>query len=126
MALTRRAVLAALAGAGLTGLVAMPAWAASKDMEFFAKLTPINLEYWDQAGLFHMVNMDLTVVFAGEGKVDKVVVDKIQQALSAMTWEEFAKGNPAATIKAIALDIVRKQKGSEKAVDVLVIKLMMR
>jgi hypothetical protein len=121
MPLSRRALLAVLAA-----LVATPAGAANKNVEVFAKLSPISLEYWDQAGLFHVVNMDLTVVFLGEGKIDKLVVDKIQQALSAMTWEEFSKGNPVATIKAIALDIVRKQKSSEQALDVLVIKLMMR
>lgn len=118
---SRRALLAAALGIVLAG----PARAASKG-EVFVKLTPITLEYWDQAGLFHMVNMDLSVVFHEEAKLDKSVAEKIQLALSAMPWEEFIKGNPAATVKAIALDIVRKQKGGEKAVEVLVIKLMTR
>lgn len=119
---TRRALLAAT----LAPFAGPAAQAASKGGEIFVKLPPITLEYWDQAGLFHMVNMDLSVVFHGEGKVDKSVAEKIQLALSAMTWEDFSKGNPAATIKAIALDIVRKHKGGEQAVEVLVIKLMTR
>lgn len=122
MTVPRRLVLSLLAAC----LAATPAAAASKGGEIFVKLTPITLEFWDQAGIFHMVNMDLSVVFHEEAKLDKSVADKIQRELSAMTWEDFAKGNPAATVKAVALDIVRRQKGGEKAVEVLVIKLMTR
>lgn len=118
MTLSRRALLAALA--------ALPLPARAADKEAFVKLQPIALEFWDQAGIFHMVNMDLSVVFIGEGKVDKVVADKIAQALSAMPWEEFIKGNPAATIKAVAFDIIKKEKGGDKVREVLVIKLMTR
>lgn len=123
MTLSRRALLAGLAALPMP-VLAQPAWAADK--ETFVKLQPIALEFWDQAGIFHMVNMDLSVVFVGEGKIDKVVGDKIAQALSAMPWEEFIKGNPAATIKAVAFDIIKKEKGGDKAREVLVIKLMTR
>lgn len=104
----------------------LPTFAADKNQEVFVKLTPIAVEFWDEAGIFHILNMDLSVVFMGEGKVDKTVAVQIQRALSAMSWEEFSRGNPAATVKALALDIVRKQAGSEKALDVLVSKMMTR
>lgn len=119
MILSRRTLLALLAAA-----LPLPARAAEK--EVYAKISPIALEFWDQAGIFHVVNIDLSVVFIGEGKVEKVTAQTIQQALSAMAWEDFIAGNPAATVKAVALDIVRKQKSSEKAVEVLVIKMMAR
>lgn len=122
----RRLALFAL-GAWLPAL-AMPAWAAgSKGGEIFVKLPTINVEYWDEGGIFHMVVVDATVVFHEEGaKVDKSVGVLISHALSAMTWEEFSRGNPAATVKAIALDLVRKQPGAEKAVEVLLARLIIR
>lgn len=119
----RRAFLAA----ALCGLAAAPAWASGKkDSENYAKIPTVNVEYWDQDGIFHMVVVEALAVFHGEGKVDKAVAPLITQALSAMTWEEFSHGNPAATVKAIALDIVRKQPGSEQATEVLLSRLIIR
>ncbi|MGE4278010.1 MAG: hypothetical protein AB7G62_00390 [Magnetospirillum sp.] len=123
----RRLALFAL-GAWMSGL-AMPAWASggAKGGEIYVKLPTINVEYWDEAGIFHMVVVDAAVVFHEEGaKVDKSVGVLISHALSAMTWEEFSRGNPAATVKAIALDLVRKQPGAEKAVEVLLARLIIR
>lgn len=123
----RRLVLAALGGWITTR--ATPGWAAggAKGGEIFVKLPTINVEYWDEAGIFHMVVVDASVVFHEEGaKVDKSVGVLISHALSAMTWEEFSRGNPAATVKAIALDLVRKQPGAEKAVEVLLARLIIR
>lgn len=123
----RRLVLAALGG-WMTAR-ATPGWAAggAKGGEIFVKLPTINVEYWDEAGIFHMVVVDASVVFHEEGaKVDKSVGVLISHALSAMTWEEFSRGNPAATVKAIALDLVRKQPGAEKAVEVLLARLIIR
>lgn len=123
----RRLVLAALGGWITTQ--ASPGWAAggAKGGEIFVKLPTINVEYWDEAGIFHMVVVDATVVFHQEGaKVDKSVGVLISHALSAMTWEEFSRGNPAATVKAVALDLVRKQPGAEKAVEVLLARLIIR
>ncbi|MBI2241250.1 MAG: hypothetical protein HYU59_10670 [Magnetospirillum gryphiswaldense] len=123
----RRIALFAL-GAWMSGL-AMPAWASGggKGSEFYVKLPTINVEYWDEGGIFHMVVVDASVVFHEEGaKVDKSVGVLISHALSAMTWEEFSRGNPAATVKAIALDLVRKQPGAEKAVEVLLARLIIR
>ena len=127
----RRAALAAT----LAALAALAAWGGrpalasggGKGVEFYARLPTINVEYWDEDGVFHMVVVDATVVFHEEGaKVDKSVGVLIGHALSAMTWEEFSRGNPAATVKAIALDLVRKQPGAEKAVEVLLARLIIR
>lgn len=115
-------------GAILT-LPALPAQASggAKGSEVFVKLPTINVEYWDEAGIFHMVVVDASVVFHEQGaKVDKKVGVLIGHALSAMTWDEFSRGNPAATVKAIALDLVRKQPGAEKAVEVLLGRLIIR
>lgn len=120
--LSRRALL------GL--LLALPASARAAGGgkgDVYFKLNSINLEFWDEDGLFHMVNMELTVLFhEPPGAIDKKVADRIARTLSAMTWEEFNRGNPAATIKGLALDLVRKEPGGEKAVEVLIVKLMLR
>ncbi|MGE5518234.1 MAG: hypothetical protein ACM31D_20720 [Bacteroidota bacterium] len=125
-ALSRRALLG-----GLLALTATPAARASgggggKGGETFVKLPSIVLEYWDEDGLFHAVNMDLTAVFPAQASVNKKVSQEITRVLSAMTWEEFSRGNPAATIKAVALDAVRKDPTGANCSEVLVIKLMMR
>lgn len=125
-ALTRRAVLAAALGLMLPGIARAAGGGASPNGEFFHKLNPINLEYWDESGLFHMVIIELSVVFLEPPQIDKKVADLIGRKLSAMPWEEFNRGNPAATVKGIALDVVRQQKGGEKATEVLVTKLMLR
>lgn len=124
--LSRRMVLASL-------LAALP-WAAARasgsgggaGSEVYVKLSGIVIEFWDADGLFHTVNMDLTAVFPVQTSVNKKVSDKIAQALSAMTWEDFSRGNPAATVKAVALDVLRKDPTGEKATEVLVVRLMMR
>ncbi|MBX9634668.1 MAG: hypothetical protein K2X44_06770 [Magnetospirillum sp.] len=121
--LSRRALLALLLCAPA------PVLASGKGgggADIYVKLPTIVIEFWDAQGLFHVVNMDLTVVFAVQTSINKKIADKISQNLSAMPWEEFAKGNPAATIKAVALDILRKDPTTEKASEVLVAKLMMR
>lgn len=101
--------------------------AGAKGSEFYVKLPAINVEYWDENGIFHMVVVDATAVFHEQGaKLDKSVGVKIAHALSAMTWEEFSRGNPAATVKAIALDLVRKEPGAEKAMEVLLGRLIIR
>lgn len=96
--------------------------------EFYAQMPPISLEFWDKDGLFHMVNVSLTIVFDKQGmKATKLMGDKIAQALSSMPWEEFKDGNPAVTIKNTAYDIVKADaKAGPSATDVLIIKLMVR
>ena len=122
MTLSRRALLAALLAAPLPALAA-----GGGTPEFYAKLPQIAVEYWDTQGLFHMVNIELTVVFPTQtSSVNKKVGDKIAAALSAMAWEDFAKTNPAATVKAVAMDVLRQDPATEKAIDVLVIKLLLR
>lgn len=123
---SRRRLLALLAGLALAPAPAL-ASGGGKAAENYVKLPQVVVEYWSQDGLFHAVNADLTVVFAlPEVKLDKKVGDKITRTLSAMTWEEFSRGNPAATIKAIALDLVRKEPGGESALEVLISRLMIR
>jgi hypothetical protein len=122
--LPRRAVLAGL-------MLALPCAAhasggGGKGVETFVKLPSIVLEFWDEQGIFHSVNMELTAVFPAQASINKKIAQEIGHTLSAMTWEEFSRGNPAATIKAVALDAVRKDPGGATCSEVLVIKLMMR
>jgi hypothetical protein len=124
VALSRRTVLGALLA--LVPLSARAAGGGGGNGEFYVKLPSIVLEFWDTNGVFHSVNMDLTAVFPVQSSVSKQVGEKISQSLSAMSWEEFSRGNPAATVKAVALDILRKDPTGEKALEVLVIKLMLR
>lgn len=122
-ALSRRALLAAL-----PLLLAGPAARASGGGggEIYVKLPSIVLEFWDSDGLFHAVNMELTAVFPEQTSINKKIATDISHTLSAMTWEDFSHGNPAATVKAVALDAVRKDPSGAKCSEVLVIKLMMR
>lgn len=94
--------------------------------EFFVKLPSIVIEFWDENGVFHPVNMELTAVFHEQTSLNKKVGDRIAHSLSAMPWEEFSRGNPAATVKAVALDVLRQDPTGQKAVEVLVVKLLMR
>lgn len=122
--LTRRAVLGAL-------LLAAPgishaSGGGGKGGEVYVKLPSIVLEFWDADGLFHNVNMELTAVFPLQVSINKKVSVEIAHTLSSMPWEEFSRGNPAATIKAVALDAVRKDPAGANCLEVLVVKLMMR
>lgn len=125
---SRRAVLPFLLLAPLL-LAPKPARASGgggKGTETFVKLPSIVLEFWDESGLFHTVNMELTAVFPAQASINKKISQEITHTLSAMTWEDFSRGNPAATIKAVALDAVRKDPTGATCSEVLVIKLMMR
>jgi hypothetical protein len=127
----RRTVLTLLAAALVTSptLPALAAGGSAKPRETLAKLPTINLEFWDQNGIFHMVIIELTAAYPLEikdAKLDKKVGEKISHALGSMPWEEFNRGNPAATIKAVALDIIRKLPGGDKCTDVLMNKLILR
>jgi hypothetical protein len=123
-ALSRRAILAA--ALILAPLAAQASGGGGGPGEVYVKLPSIVIEFWDGNGVFHAVNMELTAVFPAQASVNKKISEKIGQNLSAMSWEEFSQGNPAATVKAVALDILRKDPSGEKAIEVLVIKLMMR
>lgn len=121
--LSRRVLLATL-------LALVPAAAnasgGGKGAETYVKLPSIVLEFWDADGLFHTVNMELTAVFPAQASINKKISMQISQTLSAMPWEEFSRGNPAATIKAVALDALRKDPTGAACLEVLVVKLMMR
>lgn len=120
--LSRRVLLAAL----VLLAPSSPVWAAGKPTEIYVKMTSIVLEFWDSQGLFHVVNIELSAVFPSQTTMNKKVSDKIAQNLSAMTWEDFSHGNPAATVKAVALDVLRKDPTTAKATEVLLIKMMAR
>ncbi len=127
-----KAILLAVAlsvAAPLSTMATTSAWAAEGGdgpAEVYVKLSPIALEFWDDQGLFHMLNIELSVAFPSQTSINKQLVDKITRTLSAMQWEELSKDNPAVTIKAIALEVVRKESGLEKAKDVLLTKLVIR
>lgn len=126
-ALSRRAALATLLTlAPLAAARASGGGGAKEGGEAFVKLATINLEFWDENGLFHIVNMDLTAVFPSQASLNKKVATEITHILAAMTWEEFARGNPAATVKAVALDAVRKDPSGTACKEVLVTKLIIR
>lgn len=122
----RDVLLAALGLAAISG----PAAAAGKGkpVEFYAPLPSIVLEFWDQAGLFHMVNFDLTLVTSQQGvKASKRFADALSQELSAMPWEEFKDGNPAIRIKDAALQLVKADPQlAPVTTDVLIIRLLLR
>lgn len=125
--MTRREGLGLLVAALLTAAVSGAAWAEEKGGgEAYVKLSPIAMEFWDADGLFHTVNVELTAVFPGQVSVNKKIADQIQLTLSSMTWEDFSKGNPAATIKGVALNLLRKDPSGANAIEVLVQKLVIR
>lgn len=124
--LTRRALLAALLALAPLPALASGTGGGAPGAETYVKISTIVVEFWDAQGLFHTVNMDLTVVFPQQTSISKKVSDRIAKNLSAMPWEEFSKGNPAATVKAVALDVLRKDPATAKATEVLVAKLLMR
>lgn len=120
--IARRTVLAALAL-----LVPVTAFAKPERTEFFAALRPIAVEFWDREGMFHLINVDLTIVYAKEGvKVANKVSDQIARELAMLPWEEFNHDNPALIIKRIALEIARADPAGADVKDVLIAKLMMR
>ncbi|HLO75898.1 MAG TPA: hypothetical protein VK196_05515 [Magnetospirillum sp.] len=122
--LPRRAVLAGLLT--LAPLTARASGGKGGGGEVFVKLPSVNVEFWDNDGNFHVVNMELTAVFPLQASINKKVGLQISHTLSAMAWEDFSRGNPAATVKAVALDAVRADSGGANCIEVLIIKLMMR
>lgn len=123
MTIGRRALLAALAAAAMP----RPAAAKPERTEFYAPMQPVTVEFWDREGLFHLVNIDLVVVFPKEGmKVPNKVSDLIAKRLSVLPWEEFARDNPALLIKRVALDVLRAEPGGADIKDVLIARLMLR
>lgn len=129
--LTRRAVLAALLGSVPLATARASGGAKGgggdgKPAETFVKLPSVALEYWDEQGLFHSVHMELAAVFPAQASINKKLSAEITRVLASMTWEEFSQGNPAATIKAVALDVVRKDPSGKSCIEVLVTKLNIR
>ncbi len=123
MTIGRRALLASLVAAALPGMAA----AKPERTEFYAPMPPITAEFWDRAGLFHLINIDLVVVFPKEGmKVSNKVSDLISKRLSVLPWEEFTRDNPAILIKRVALEVLRAEPGGADIKDVLIARLMLR
>lgn len=130
----RRRLAVLFLAAVLAGVVTAPAFSAAAraaeaggaPKENYVKLPTVNVEFWDEQGIFHMVVVDASVVAPERVKLEKSLGSVLSQALAAMTWEEFSRGNPAATVKAIILDQVRKQPGAEKVQEVLLARLVIR
>jgi hypothetical protein len=121
MILTRRSLLA------LVLLAPTAAAAKPERTEFYSPLQPFAVEFWDRAGMFHLINVELNVVYAKPGiKVSNKMSDLIAKKLAVLPWEEFTAENPAVTIKRIALDTVRTDPVAADVKDVLISKLMMR
>jgi hypothetical protein len=123
-------VLAAVMAAALVQLPGVVRAASGiKPTELYMKVPTVTVEFWDQNGLFHMVLVELTAVFPLEqknAKLDKKLGERIGNTLAAMPWEEFSRGNPAATAKAVALDMIRKDPGGETCTEVLISRLVIR
>ncbi|MBI5164841.1 MAG: hypothetical protein HY985_13175 [Magnetospirillum sp.] len=119
MRLRALAVLLALAASG-------PAGAADAG-PYFYKVQPMQVEMWDKEGLFHLVVIDIQVEFPEQPKsLNKTVSERIVKAIQVLPYEELVKVNPATVIKALALDVIRRDKGGEQADEVRIIRLMFR
>ncbi len=113
-----------LGAAILAVAVLLLPWPAAADV--FLPLSPFVLEMWDANGVFHMVDVQLTVAFPAPSKLNKSVSSKIQQALQTLPYRELTKPTGADTLKSMALGIIRAQPEGADAEDVLIQKLMFR
>lgn len=124
MTIIRRLILALILCFGC-----VPAFAAgggNANGELFVKIPTVLVEFWDQQGVFHVMNCDLVATFKEPASLNKKAADKIVLILSSMSWEEFSRGNTAATVKAVALDVLRDDPGTAKVRDILIAKMMIR
>jgi hypothetical protein len=106
--------------------LASPSVAAEKSKTRFNKLPAIAVELWDQNGIFHQVVAELLLVMPEDGKIEKGLHEKIQKALSVVPYEELVRANPAALIKAMAMEIARKEPNGAQIEEVLISRLIMR
>lgn len=109
--------------------LAPSAWAKSGGGgggEIYTKLPTLVVEFWDQRGVFHILSCELTAVFKEPATLNKKLADRMVLILSSMSWEDFSQGNTAATVKSVALDVLRADPGSAKVQDVLIAKMMIR
>lgn len=105
---------------------AAPAGAAGKEKIRYNKLPAVAVELWDQNGIFHQVVAELLLVMPEDAKVEKGLHEKIQRVLSVIAYEDFVRSNPAALIKSMALEVVRKEPGGDLVQEVLISRLVMR
>jgi hypothetical protein len=106
--------------------LAAPVVAADKQKIRYNKLPAVAVELWDQNGIFHQVVAELLLVMPEDAKVAKGLHEKIQRVLSVISYEEFVRSNPAALIKSMALEVVRKEPDGDKIQEVLISRLVMR
>ncbi len=102
----------------------LPRPAAAADV--YVPLPAFVVEMWDAHGVFHMVDVELSVAFPDKSNLNKLVGIKIQQALQTLPYEELTKPSGGDTIKSMALDIIRAQPDGAAAEAVLIQKLMFR
>lgn len=125
-----RAVLAAFVLAALA-LAPLPASSASAPADgmlpVFTKLNPVQVEYWDQNGLFHALHAEIVMVSAiGQPLPSKSVFERIQKALAAWPYERLLAAGVANTVKSVALEVIRKEANGENVSEVLVGNMLMR
>lgn len=94
--------------------------------ESYAKIPPIALEYWDENGIFRMVNMELYVAFPGNFSVKKDQAERIARELSGIAWQDLVRTNPASVVKKVAYDILKSDPRTDAVREVLVQKLVLR
>ncbi|WP_155801666.1 hypothetical protein [Magnetospirillum molischianum] len=93
----------------------------------YVRLPTMALELYDKAGQYHMSSIDLILQVSEEAKFsEKHLSDKMRMAFNVIPFEEYAQGNPAPMVKSLALEIARKEPGSELTRDVLISKMLFR
>lgn len=93
----------------------------------YVRLPTMALELYDKAGQYHMSSIDLILQVPDEAKFsEKHLSDKMRMAFNVIPYEEYAQANPAPMVKSLALEIARKEPGSETTRDVLISKMLFR
>lgn len=95
--------------------------------ERYVRLPTIALELYDKAGQYHMSSIDLILLVPEEAKFsEKHLSDKMRMSFNVIPYDEYAQANPAPMVKSLALEIARKEPGSENTRDVLISKMLFR
>ncbi|SEH27742.1 hypothetical protein [Magnetospirillum fulvum] len=93
----------------------------------YVRLPTMALELYDKAGQYHMSSIDLILQVPEEAKFsEKHLSDKMRMAFNVIPYEEYARANPAPMVKSLALEIARKEPGTEMTRDVLISKMLFR
>lgn len=113
----------------LVGVLLTPAAAPGREApkEYYFKLAPISVEYWDAEGMYHTLVLELVAVGPHEKMpLEKTLADSIAKELSAIPYEDITRDNPAPLIKSTALGVIRNHPSGKFASEVLIRKLLIR